>query len=183
MQKFLSRIGKILNSRLFRYLTYLKLGVKFIILIFFLCSCMTYQDVQFQGVSNFKVDKIDKEQVKLKFDARINNPNNYNITVRANNVDLGVNGKSLAKGDVGKKVVIKKNASDAYPVEVTVKFKDLMSGLGSSLVNMFGGGSINLEIKGNAKVSAKGLSKKFPLEFEYPVNPSDLNLGGMNLFN
>lgn len=143
---------------------------------------MTYEDVQFQGVSNFKIDKIDSEKVKLKFDARINNPNSYNITVRASNLGLGVNGKTLGTASTGKKVVIKKNTADTYPVEVTVKLKDLMKGIGSSMLNMFTGSSINLDISGKAKVSARGLSKKFPIDYQFPVNPGQLNLGGMNLF-
>lgn len=167
---------KLLNSKWFRVFAVVKLAVKILILVFVMNSCMTYEDVKFQGVSNFKVAGVDKEQVKLKFDARVYNPNDYNITVRANNIDLGVSGNKIGSAGLGKKVVIKKNSTDTYPVEVVVKTKDLMNGLGGSLMNMLGGGSINLEIDGNAKVSAKGLSKKFPIDFDFPVNPGDLNL-------
>ena len=143
---------------------------------------MTYEEVNFQGVSNLKVEKIDKEKVKLKFDARVMNPNDYNISVKAGNVDIGVNGNSLAKASTGKKIIIKKNSTDSYPVEVTVKLKELMGGLGNSLFDMFTGGSINLEIKGDARVGARGLSKKIPIEYSFPIDPQDLNLGGFKLF-
>ena len=159
-----------------------KLMLKILVLLFFLNSCMTYEDVKFRGVSNFKVEKLDKEKAILKFDAEVYNPNDYNITVRANNIDLSMSNQSLAKADLGKKVVIKKNSTDSYPVEVVVKLEDLMSGLGSSVLNVFSKKSVNLSINGNAKVSAKGLSKKFPIDLEYPVNMNDFNLGNMNFF-
>jgi LEA14-like dessication related protein len=173
-----SRLNKLLKSKWFQGFVVVKLIVKVLVLAFVLNSCMTYEDVQFKGVSNFKVDKIDKEKVKLKFDARVYNPNNYNITVRANNLDVGLSGNSLAKASLGKKVVIKKNSTESYPVEVVVKMKDLMSSLGSSVLNMFSSKSVKLEISGDAKVGAKGLSKKFPLNFDYPIDIGDLNLGG-----
>ncbi len=176
------KVRSMIKSKWFRTVLVVKIVVKVLILMFVMNSCMTYEEVQFQGVDGFKIDKVDKDQVKLRFNAKINNPNDYNISVKATNVDLGVNGKSLARASTGKKVVIKKNTSDSYPVEVTVKLKDLLGGLGNSMMNMFTGGSLDLTIKGDAKVSAKGLSKKFPIEFTYPVNPQDLNMGGFNMF-
>lgn len=173
---------KFLKSRLFRYLIALKVAVKALVLLFLLNSCMTYQDVQFQSVSNFKVEKVNKEGVKLMFDARVHNPNSYNISVRAKNLDLGIGGQTLASADLGKKVKIKKNTTDSYPVEVLVNIKDLMKGLGNSALNLLSRKSVKLEIAGNAKVSAKGLSKSFPITFEYPINLNDLNLGGFDLF-
>lgn len=151
-------------------------------LLFVLNSCMTYEDIQFKGVSGFKVEKVSKELVKLKFEAEVYNPNNYNITVRAKNLDLGMNGSSLAKADLGKKVVIKKNTTDSYPVEVEVKLKDLMGKLGGSMLNVFSSKKLNLEINGNARVGAKGVSKKFPIQFEYPLNLNDLDMGGFDFF-
>ena len=176
MKELKNSFQKLLKSRKFIYFLFIKTGVKIALLLFFLNSCMTYEDVQFRGVDNFKVEGFDKEKVKLKFDARVYNPNDYNITVRAHNIDLGVSGKSLAKASLTKKVVVKKNATDSYPVEIVVKLKDLLDGLGSSVLNLFTSQSVNLEITGNAKVSAKGLSKKFPIDFDFPVDLNELNL-------
>jgi len=175
-----NKLNNIRKSKVFRIFFFSKIAIKLVFLLIVLNSCMTYEDVQFKGVNDFKIEKANKEEVRLKFDARVYNPNGYNIKIKAKNLDVSLSGNSLAKADLGKKVIIRKNTTGDYEIVVVVKLKDLMKSVGGSLLNVVMNKSVKLEISGDAKVSAKGLSKKFPISFDYPLDVRDLNIGGLD---
>lgn len=148
----------------------------YVLSILLFSSCMSYKDVQFNGISGFKVDEVNKERIAISFDANIYNPNNYNIKVKADNLDLLLSDKVIGKAKVKDNIVIKKNSTDAYRVEIETSLKSVAGGGLSSLFKLVTGGPMNIQIRGVVKAKARGLGKKFEIDETRSFNPKDLDL-------
>jgi len=132
-------------------------------------SCFEYEEVDFKGVENFKVEEQNGDKMVVRLDLRVFNPNKYNITIKKTNLDVLLNGKYIGKTSMKENIKIKKKKEDVYPVRLVMNKKDLMKGAMGSLGGLFGG-SVKLGVKGNVKAKAYGIGKKFPVEFEQPVS-------------
>lgn len=133
--------------------------------ILLLSSCITYKDVQFQGVENFKINNLDTKQVTLSFDLKIYNPNNYKIKVKPSEVNvLNKNNKLLGKAEILDKVVVQKEKSGLYPVTVKAKLSDVFISGGGSILDLIKNRSTDIKLQGTIKVKAKCIGKKIKLD-------------------
>lgn len=142
-----------------------------------LSSCIEYKDVQFNGIQNARILKIEKGgKVSIAVDVKIYNPNNYNIKVRPSKFKLSLPNKEVGTVKLDKAVKLVKNSNQTYSATVKGKL-DLASKNGlSSLIGWALKGNISLKIDGKLKVSAKGLMKAFPIEETYNLNPTELGI-------
>lgn len=148
----------------------------FLSLLFVFTSCFTYKEVQFNGVSDFHVDDINKEKATVSFKASIYNPNNYNIKVKSNDLDVLLSDKKVGTAKIKKKVVIKKQTSGDYDVQVDIDLKKFAGGGLFGLAKVLSGKSLSLRVRGFLKVRARGLGKKIEIDEQRSFNPSDLNI-------
>lgn len=128
-------------------------------------GCFEYEDVEFLGMERFNLEKQSTEQVLVKLDLKINNPNTYNITIKPAVLDIYINGKYAGKTKMKDKIVLKKKTTGVYPFYLQAKTKDLMTAATSSLGAMLTG-KVRLGIKGNIKAKAYGVGKKFYINEE-----------------
>lgn len=145
----------------------------FTFLIIFLTSCFDYEEVQFKGMQGFNIEERTEDNITVRLDIKVDNPNTYNIKIKKSNLDLYLNKKYLGKAKIKKSVTLKKKQIDTYPVYIKTSGKDLMKSAMGNIGSLLSG-KVNLGVKGDLKASVYGISKKFPVEME-----EDVSLKGM----
>ncbi len=138
-------------------------------LILLLSGCLEYEEVDFKGVQNFGIENRTSEQILIRLDIKVENPNTYNITIKPATLDISINGKYAGKTKMKEKIVLKKNTTGVYPLYLQAKTKDIMGALTGSLGAMLSG-RVKVGIKGNVKAKAYGVGKKFYLNEEQTVS-------------
>lgn len=137
--------------------------------IFSLSSCFEYEDVKFNGVKDFKLTNNKEENLLIKLDLEVYNPNKYKITIKPAILDVYVNGKYAGKTKMKDKIVLEKQKKGIYPLYLKAKTKDILGALTGSL-GSFLSGKINIGIKGKVKAKVYGIGKKFDLDEEQRVS-------------
>lgn len=135
-------------------------------------SCFEYEEVDFKGVQNFKLENRTSENLLMRLDLKVNNPNTYNITIKPTTLDIYVNGKFAGKTKMKDKIVLKKQTTGVYPLYMQANTKDIMSALPMNLGALLSG-KITMGIKGNVKAKAYGVGKKFYLNEEETIYLKD----------
>ena len=141
-----------------------------------LSSCLTYKEVEFNGIEQFKVEDFNKEKVTVSFKANIYNPNNYNIKVKSDNVDVLLSDKIIGTAKIKNKVTLKKESTGLYEIVIDSDLKKIAGGSLFGLVDVLTGKSLTLRFRGNIKVRARGVGKKIAFDEEKSFDPSQLNL-------
>lgn len=136
--------------------------------LFFLTSCFDYEDVDFKGVDNFSLVDKSADNITVRLDLRVKNPNNYNIKIKKSSLDIFINGNKAGKTKMKDDIVLKKGVEGVYPIYLKTNGKEILSSMGSlgSLLT----GSLKVRIKGNVKAKVYGIGKKFPIDVEEPVS-------------
>lgn len=137
-------------------------------ILILLNSCFEYEEVDFKGIQNFKLENKTSENLLMRLDLKVNNPNNYSITIKPTTLDIYVNGKLAGKTKMKDKIVLKKQTTGVYPLYMQANTKDIMSALPMSLGALLSG-KIKMGIKGNVKAKAYGVGKKFYINEEETV--------------
>ena len=140
--------------------------------IFLFTSCFEYEDVEFLGIDDYTIDKVNTEEVNITLKMKVKNPNNYNIKIKKSSFDIFLNGKELGKTKMKDDIKLAKNSTDVYEVVFESSLKELSKGIFSSL-GMLLGGTSKLRIKGEVKAKAFGIGKKFDVDFTEDIKASD----------
>lgn len=103
------------------------LPLLFLAISFFFSSCKI-QPVVPTGVQDIKFGSIDpiRGLVDMDLGLKINNPNNFAITVYAMDLDISVNGLAMGKVLITDKFKIDKNKEDVYRVKVSTTMTDII---------------------------------------------------------
>ena len=116
------------------------------------------------GVQDVKFGKIDMMtgNVNGELGLKINNPNNFAVTVYLIELDVNVAGVSLGHVKLEDKFKIEKNAETVYPVKVTATLADVMSGIPKILAAIQKKQS-NVVLTGNIRVGSGIFKHTFPI--------------------
>ena len=151
-------------------------GLGIIILIGMLSSCFTYKDVDFNGVENFKLGKIEEGNISFGFDVKLANTNKYNIKIKPTDLQVFLGDKELGKARLDKKLVIKKNSTASYPVVIQAKLlKAAGAGLGTA-IELATKKSAQVRIKGPVKGSVMGITRKMDIDETRSIDLGKFNL-------
>ncbi len=140
-----------------------------VITIITLSGCFEYEDVDFKGVQNFSLADRTKENVLIRLDLKVDNPNTYNITIKPTTLDVFINGKHAGKTKMKDKIVLKKNTTGVYPLYLQAKTQEIMGAMTGSLGSLFSG-KVKVGVKGDVKAKVYGVGKKFYLNEEETVS-------------
>ena len=128
----------------------LKNYIQLLIIILISCglfnSCITYKDVEFKGINDVNIGKINKHVIPIELNVKIYNPNNYNIKITKANLDVYIEGKHLGNSKAQDNIMIKKNVENDYSIVLETSKSNIGKSIFSSLSMLFG--SMMLEIVG-----------------------------------
>ena len=140
-----------------------------LLLISSLAGCITYKEVQMIKVTDVGVKNFTTEGVEVEVAMQIKNPNNYKISIVDSDLDLFVKGNRIGTANIDNKVTLPKKSNQIHRFIIKSSLKDMGSSAIPLLMGVLGGGTIDLQIKGDIKAKAKGISKKFPVDFKKKV--------------
>lgn len=145
-----------------------KLGlILFLVGLFALTSCKSYQDIRVTSVDNFHLNKINNEGIDGELKLKIKNPNSVGFSIYPSSFDITFSGIRLGKAKLDKRVHIDGNAERIYTFNLKSDLKELNVFDALKLLNMDNLGKI--EVNGDLKAGKFFLKKKFPVNYSDKV--------------
>ena len=136
-----------------------------------LSSCISYKDVEYQGIENFAIGNPLKEKMPIHLDITINNPNNYNIKIKKAEFEIYINSTKMGESTLYRPITIEKNKTKSYPITIITSSKEIGKSLLSS-VSFLMGSKIKLKIKGNLIAKVFGIRKKIDFDLDEAISAS-----------
>ena len=147
------------------------LNYSFVLTLFLsLTSCLSYKEVQVQEVQSVRVLNINEQTADVEVTLKINNPNRMRIVVKDYDLQAYINKKPVGKVNFDKKFLIPKKSQNSYTMVVRADMTQVKKLIPSL---MFSNKAL-LNISGDVKVKAKGISKKFHIDHEEKISRNDL---------
>jgi LEA14-like dessication related protein len=144
----------------------------FLVIIVFISvtSCFNYKEVEIKEVQSVKVLSMNDSTADVEVALKIYNPNKWKITVKDYNLEAFINKKYVGKVDCTKKLVLQKKSDNTY----TLLLKADMAQVKKLMPSLLFSNNALLNIKGDLKVKAKGLSKTIKIDRDEKVSRKDL---------
>jgi len=139
--------------------------------LFMTSSCI--ENPEYKGVSNFKIDEINKDKISFNIDVSAYNLNGYKLKVRKSHFKLYLNDEYIGNAHLLQKYKMKKKTTtlDNVPVEVFLE-----KGMLFSLMKIASRGSVKVRIEGILKASVIGLPVRTHIDQTKNINMKDLNI-------
>ena len=140
--------------------------------VFFLTTgCI--ENPEYKGVSNFKLDEINKEKISFNIDVSAFNPNGYKLKVRKSHFKLYLNDEYIGNAHLLQKYKMKKRTTtlDNVPVEVFLE-----KGVFLSLMKIASRGTVKVRIEGVLKASVVGFPVRTRIDQTKNIDMKDLNI-------
>lgn len=147
----------------------LKLIFTIILVSLTLTSCFEYEDVQLLKVTNIHLNNISTKKIEIGVDLQIVNPNKYKINIVDSELELFLKGKKIGTAHIIDKIELPKNSDQIHKIAIATDLKDMLSDAIPVILGVLFDESIELQVKGNIKASAKALTKIFPIDFKERV--------------
>ncbi len=139
----------------------------FFIMIFGLSACKIQAPI-IGSPTDYKVEKFNLKEVKLKIWLPIENPNKLKFNISKVDLDIYINGSKLGKVTKLEKVQIPAKSKDIYAVKLHVEMKDLGVSAMSALAHL-SSRRVLLKLDGSVTVSKFVIVKKIEVESEESI--------------
>jgi LEA14-like dessication related protein len=134
-----------------------------------LFSCLQYKEVQIIKVTDVGIKDVSTKAIDIEVAMQIKNPNKYDISIVDSDLTLFLKGKKLGTANIKEKIKLKKKSNEIHRFVIQSNLKDIASGVIPIIMGLMTKDSIELEVKGDIKAKAKGISKKVPIDFKEKV--------------
>ena len=132
-------------------------------------GCMSYKEVKVIDVTDVGIKKFSAEGVEIEVAIQIKNPNNYKISIVDSDLELFAKGNRVGTAKIENKVTLPKKSNQIHRFIITSSLKDMGSSAFPILMSVLTGGDIEVQITGDIKAKAKGIGKRFPIDFKEKV--------------
>ncbi len=138
-----------------------------------LTSCGIYKDVQVENVRQLEFEELEETGVKGSIEVTIDNPNWYALEITAADIDLGLQGRKVARVHLSESVTVPKKSKNEYLLKISGSEAKLDAAIASAFSILF---SDEIIISGEGYIEGKALKikKQSPVKFEYPIKKADL---------
>jgi LEA14-like dessication related protein len=157
-----------MNSKIFRFSAVL------IIALFFvgaLSSCSSYKNVTaptVDGISNFKVGKLNGGELPFSFTTRLKNPDKLKFKVKRVDLDLMLAGTRIAQIKSGRTMKIRRQLQPEMDWNVTAELAPMLKKPGALLGTLFTG-RVNFEVSGSMTIRKWFWTRTIPVTLKLPV--------------
>lgn len=138
---------------------------------FLLFSC-EYRDVEMVKLENVVMKQLTSKGITAEVYLKIKNPNNYSIALVKSNLDILINGKTMGKAKIDKKVTLPGKSEMVHCFIIKSDFSEGGGSLLQSLASIIANPSIRLGINGEVTARAGILRKNFPVNISENVGYS-----------
>lgn len=140
-----------------------------IILLISFSGCIEYKEVEVVEVSGVGIKNISLKGIEVEVAMQIKNPNKYNISIVDSDLTLFADGKKVGIARVKEKITLPKKSNKIHRFTIQTSVQDIVSNALPLLMNLMTQDNIELGIKGDIKAKAKGVGKRFPVDFKERV--------------
>ncbi len=144
----------------------MKKALLFLVISISLFSCKEYEEIQFLGLKEVKVNGIKEGSLLLSTKAVFNNPNDFKGKLKSANIYVLLKGDTLAHITHINKITVGPNTNFDVPLSMEVSMDQLQKGLLSNLASLFKKKSVELTFKGNIKVASFGFTQTIPISYK-----------------
>ena len=148
-----------------------KKRIYFLAIIFLVSSCFDYDDIDFKGIDNFKMEKFEGQKISFSMDVVLENPNSFSVKIKPSVVDVYLDDNLIGKTYLDQKVKIIKRKENSYFVPLHVELED---GLLIKLMKLSLKDKVKLRLVGNIKGSIYGISKKVKIDESKEIDPKQI---------
>lgn len=140
-----------------------------IILLISFSGCIEYKEVEVVEVSGVGIKNISLKGIEIEVAMQIKNPNKYNISIVDSDLTLFADGKKVGVARVKEKITLPKKSNKIHRFTIQTSVQDIVSNALPLLMNLMTQDNIEVGIKGDIKAKAKGVGKRFPVDFKERV--------------
>lgn len=135
-------------------------------------SCAEFQPLTVGGVESPKLKTLSKEGIEGDFGMKIKNPNKMTVTVFPSTFDAMVNGISVGKVKLNKRVRIKGNSDDVSTFHIKSNFSSMGLEDIPKMLSIVTGKNVSVYLKGDLRAGKWFYKKKFPVEMQKSISLS-----------
>jgi len=136
------------------------------ILIFLIfSSCKFEEPLKFEKIKNVKLAGLKDGFITLTAEAYFFNPNNIAGKLKSFDLNVSLDGNSLAHITQNEKNTIGKKASFAVPFTAQLAMKDIQKGFLDNILSILSGNKVKLHFQGEIKVSTWGFTQTVPVNY------------------
>lgn len=146
------------------------LSLFFMLSLTCLLSACSFTDPELVYLENFKITQFSKEGVEFSVKAKVNNPNNYRVSLVSSKLDIFINDEPMGKATLKRKIHFRANSTESYTIELINKPENFAKLGVVSLVSLLGKQKMKITVKGDVKGRVRLVGKKFPVDFTEHVS-------------
>ena len=132
-------------------------------------GCIEYKEVKVVDVTGIGIKDISVKGIKIEVSMQIKNPNKYAISIVDSDLDIYLKGNKMGKAKLQEKITLPKKSNKIHRFTIQSSLKEVSSGILPLMMSIISNKAVDLQIKGDIKARAKGISKKFPVDFKENV--------------
>lgn len=140
-------------------------------------ACSVYEDVEFKGITDFKLGKLQGRNVSFTFNALLYNPNGYALKVKPSDLDVFVEDDHYGVIHLDERVKFKRKSETLVEIPMTAQ---LTPGALFKLAALGGKEKVTVRLKGDVKGSVWCFSHKEKVDETREIATRDL-LKGLKL--
>lgn len=137
----------------------------------FLSSCL-YKEVMILKLENVFIKQFSSKGIAAEVFLKVNNPNNYDISVIGSDLDIIINEKPVGKATISDKIILPKKSENVHRFIIESNFDKLGTGVLTTLASVLLTQSVKLGVKGDITAKALFVQKKIKVEFNENVGYS-----------
>lgn len=141
--------------------------------VFLLSACMEFKMLEFKGINGVQMPRMDMQNLDLKLNVKVFNPNTYNLKVKPSDIKVYVEENFMGTVHLDEKIKFKKNSEGTYDAFLKI---ELEKGAILSLMRYVRMEEVPVRFLGFVKGSVYGITKKVKVDLIKNVKGSDLNL-------
>lgn len=140
-----------------------------VLLLLSFTGCKEYEEIQFLGLKELRVNGVKNGKLLISTKAQFNNPNNFKGKLKSASIYVFFKGDTLAHVTHIDKIPVAPNSNFSVPLALEASMDKLQKGLFSNLASLLRKKSVELEFKGDIKVSSFGFTQMIPISYKEEI--------------
>ena len=132
-------------------------------------GCLEYKEVTVVDVTGVGIKDLSAKGVVVEVAMQIKNPNKYDINIVDSDLDLYLKGNKMGEAKIQEKITLPKKSNKIHRFTIKSSLQDVASGILPLIMEVVMTKSVDLQVKGDIKAKAKGIGKRFPVDFKERV--------------